>query len=517
MKKITFLFTFIFAALNFFGQDGWTKVPSGLTTGKGIGQISIGMNDNTALWGLAVNADGLNFDAFTRSTDGGITWAAGTFNAGSGLSQIFAIDASTCWAVFNTGATQGCYKTTDGGTTWAKQGTAYGSSSFANLLHFFNEMDGVTQGDPVNGYFEIYTTMDGGQSWTRVPSVDIPAPLTGEYGITGNYCTSGDIIWFGTNMGRIFKSTDMGFTWTASVTTLMSGTAAATVSSVMFDDMNGLAYTSFLNNGMADVFNTTTDGGETWVDLFPEGQNYARYISLVPGTENTIIGTAGSASDNGMGISISYDGGVTWDAITQNYSFLASAWIDIETGWSGTDASATSGMYIFGNPPAPGNLEATVDVLEVMLTWDAPETNGLELLGYNVFRNDEMINTELVTTEEYIDADAPIGIFEYYVTAVYTGGESDPSNVVTIIVTNIIDNTQKLLKVYPNPAVDVLNIEAPAIINRVRIMNIVGQTVYSNTAQHSNSRINISDFESGVYFVQIETELGTSTQKIVVE
>ena len=31
------------------------------------------------------------------------------------------------------------------------------------------------------------------------------------------------------------------------------------------------------------------------------------------------------------------------------------------------------GMYIYGNPPAPVNLQATVSVLDVELTWEAPE------------------------------------------------------------------------------------------------------------------------------------------------
>jgi hypothetical protein len=86
------------------------------------------------------------------------------------------------------------------------------------------------------------------------------------------------------------------------------------------------------------------------------------------------------------------------------------------------------------------------------------------------------------------------------------------------ITVGILENgEQEYVAVYPNPASGYLNIKTNGTLTNVRIMNLIGQTVYSNTAQHSNSTINISDLESGVYFVQIETELGTSTQKIVVE
>jgi hypothetical protein len=36
-----------------------------------------------------------------------------------------------------------------------KKGTAYGSGSFADILHFFDETDGVVMGDLLSGNFEI--------------------------------------------------------------------------------------------------------------------------------------------------------------------------------------------------------------------------------------------------------------------------------------------------------------------------------------------------------------------------
>jgi len=361
MKKFTIVLAiFIAIGINAIGQTGWTMVGSGLAAQKGVGQISIGMNDNTAMWGMAINDDGSIYDAFTRSTDGGNTWEAGTFNAGNGLSQLFAFDADVCWAVFNTGATQGLYKTEDGGVTWVKKGGVYGSSSFANVIHFFNDTDGFAQGDPVGADYELYVTTDGGETWTPVDGANIPDPTSGEYGITGNYCAVGDNIWWGTNQGRIFRSSDKGYTWDVSMTAFG---AAETVGVLMYDANNGIAYRSYLNLGIEAILNETNDGGVTWTSFNTAGPAFARYFSHIPGTVNTVIGSAHAAT--GEGISISEDGGHNWTEISVGYPFMASAWLDLETGWCGTlsTGSGTDGMYIYGEGPAlpvPTPISATV-------------------------------------------------------------------------------------------------------------------------------------------------------------
>lgn len=77
--------------------------------------------------------------------------------------------------------------------------------------------------------------------------------------------------------------------------------------------------------------------------------------------------------------------------------------------------------------PAPENLSAVAGDGVVDLMWEAPGTRSL--LGYNVYRDAELINTEIVTETEYSDTDVENGItYTYYVTALYTDGESLPSN-----------------------------------------------------------------------------------------
>lgn len=58
-------------------------------------------------------------------------------------------------------------------------------------------------------------------------------------------------------------------------------------------------------------------------------------------------------------------------------------------------------------------------------------TRDAEFLGYNVYRDEVVINDELITETSYEDTDVVNGTtYVYYVTAVYEEGESDPSNTV---------------------------------------------------------------------------------------
>ncbi len=62
-----------------------------------------------------------------------------------------------------------------------------------------------------------------------------------------------------------------------------------------------------------------------------------------------------------------------------------------------------------------------------------PSQRGL--IGYNVYRDGEIINNELISEIQYIDNNVVYGeTYQYYVTAVYEDGESAPSNTVEIYV-----------------------------------------------------------------------------------
>ena len=89
--------------------------------------------------------------------------------------------------------------------------------------------------------------------------------------------------------------------------------------------------------------------------------------------------------------------------------------------------------------------------------------------------------------------------------------------------TGVADNTLEGMKLYPNPASENVNISftSSEMANAtLTVCNLMGQVVYSeNIAVSEGSnlvRVNTKAFSAGVYTVNIRTNKGTSTQKLIV-
>jgi len=137
-----------------------------------------------------------------------------------------------------------------------------------------------------------------------------------------------------------------------------------------------------------------------------------------------------------------------------------------------------------------------------------------DLLGYNVYRDDMQINAAMVEVTEYNDPEPTIGSHDYFVTAVYDGGESVPSNVVTVLVTGMDELSENSVSVYPNPTTGKFTIAFNSELSaEVVLMDITGKEVYNETINGS-SQIDVTGLQKGIYLVRI---LDTTSNNIIIK
>ena len=70
------------------------------------------------------------------------------------------------------------------------------------------------------------------------------------------------------------------------------------------------------------------------------------------------------------------------------------------------------------------------------------------------------------------------------------------------------------LWVYPNPTNGKFNIEARNI-TEVEIVNVMGQNVATYNINEDSCEIDLSGFNTGMYFINVKTENGTMIKKII--
>jgi uncharacterized delta-60 repeat protein len=73
------------------------------------------------------------------------------------------------------------------------------------------------------------------------------------------------------------------------------------------------------------------------------------------------------------------------------------------------------------------------------------------------------------------------------------------------------------LKLFPNPIKDVLTISNPNIIDKVEIYNLTGQKIIEKEFSENNIKIDLINFDIGMYFVKSYSQGQTQTNKIVKE
>ena len=402
--------------------------------------------------------------SFTRTVDGGATWVPGKMGTDLTLrfSNISAIDGQEAWVAmhkvgpvpgnYNIGAGGsferggGIFHTTDGGTNWehTAAGELFDNNSVPRFVHFKDKNHGIAVGDPNGGNWEIYLTNNKGKKWKRVPHQNIPAPLVNEMGWISGHAVVGNTVWFGTDSGRIYKSTDFGKSWTVHIVDPIPGTYVHEVA-FLDDGLTGIAH--LRGRSRTFVF-STTDGGLTWTNYFQPPNWKNSRVTAVPGT-NAFISTSVHNLLIFAGSAISYDAGQTWTELDATAQKAACRFYDANTGYAG-------GYHASGH---------------------------LTLGAGGIFKSQIVFQTSTSTEKQKMAA--KIGSIDGLKAATETG-----------------------VKVYPTPANDVINVVLQEeLANGKSVISIVGmdgkvmQTTTS--AKAKLVQLDVSKLPAGTYMLRI--------------
>lgn len=327
MKKLLLLSALLLTLVSQ-AQDVWTEYATAQpAVSTGVRSISI-VDANTTWLNMGCGTTGCTtIRRFAKTVNGGSVWTTAAIDLGPSstnlqIANIHGVSADVAYAsVFPTaaGTLGGIWKTMDAGVSWTKQTTAAfsDSNSFTNMVYFWNANEGIAMGDPANGYFEIYKTLDGGTNWTRIGSTPALIPLDPqEYGLHDQFAVSGNSIWIGTTFGRLLHSTDKGATWSVLQSPIpdfgggINGNQSADFA--FRDANNGLLQTSEY------LLYNTNDGGVTWNNVPWVGVLRTFDIAAIPGLPNAYVSVGEDIDTFERGSSYSPDGGFTWISINDN-------------------------------------------------------------------------------------------------------------------------------------------------------------------------------------------------------
>lgn len=252
-----------------------------------------------------------------RTTNRGDAWEVLTVPGAEALDfrDVDAVSDKTAYILsIGNGEASRIYKTSDAGKTWSLQLANKDPKVFLDAMDFWSEDRGIAFSDAINGNFVIFSTTNGGRSWTRVPVDHLPPalPNEGAYAASGtNVATLGDNhVWIGTTASRVLHSADRGATWTVVQTPLPTSQSAGIFSVAFRDALHGVVVGGDYQKEAQAVDNAafTADGGRTWT-LAKGISGFRSVVSHRPGSRSDWIAVGPQGAD------LSIDDGRTWTAL----------------------------------------------------------------------------------------------------------------------------------------------------------------------------------------------------------
>ena len=224
-----------------------------------------------------------------------------------------------------------------------------------------------------------------------------------------------------------------------------------------------------------------------------------------------------------------YDFGVNPSATLNtalNTALNAQGRLAISSSWSGS--ALTPDNYLISPAISLANIQAVTG--NITLTFKLGSTQSSALYtseNVSVYVVSDISNVSAINSSTPVHSAvlAGVGINSFTYDISSHGGQSvylvfrhhnctdqgdlllDDISVVKTLSAGIVEN-EIISSVYPNPAIDVLNIEMKEVISTVSILSIDGKTISTQFVNDLSTSIDVQNLPAGLYSYQLETKSG---------
>jgi photosystem II stability/assembly factor-like uncharacterized protein len=364
-------------------------------------------------------------------------------------------------------------RTLDGGITWDITDLGF----YPVSIRFVDDSTGFAGGQ--DGF--IYKTTDMGNTWTFLSNTLPMSDLSSIYFINSQkgFCSFFD--------GHIWETTDGGITWPNRFTTAGRSYFPGTAKFFFTDSLIGYSTESYyyLTAYRGSAIAKTIDGGTTWSDL-PIPTDFFPYSTFFFDSINGFaVGYHGKVSKT-------TNGGLTWstpDSVSR-YPLYDIAFVTDSIGYI---TGGNNEYETFTSTNNRGIILKTIDRGNTWTVMDSSYTNGLTKV---YFPNDSIGYT--------------VGLCGKVLKLTHAN-----SMFTSVSEININPNN---LTFSPNPATSTLTISSESDkIKDIHIYSVLGEVIrnYELGIRNGSTTINVSTLTNGMYFIEATTDKGIVRKKFI--
>jgi len=148
-------------------------------------------------------------------------------------------------------------------------------------------------------------------------------------------------------------------------------------------------------------------------------------------------------------------------------------------------------------------IRITNNILEIIFQTIMLDTGGHGNVLLKVKSKENLVTNDIVTKNAkiYFDYNFPI--------------LTNDANTTFQVLSNSIPTKDLAISLYPNPTSSLINIKAENVVKSIEIYDVQGRVMQVNKTDSKEVILDVSTYNSGIYFVKVSTDFGSHIEKIV--